>query len=100
MRVSVIIPAYNVETFLHQTIESVLHQTYPVAEVIVVDDGSTDRSFEVAKSFGSPVHVLCQVNAGASIARNHALDHASGDLIAFLDADDLWEPQKMERQIA
>jgi len=100
VRISVIIPAYNVEAFLGEAIESVLNQTHPVDEVIVVDDGSTDRTADIAESFGTPVYVLRQDNAGPSAARNHALDHAAGDFIAFLDADDLWEPQKLERQIA
>jgi hypothetical protein len=100
MRISVIIPAYNVELFIKETVESVLDQTCPVSELIVVDDGSTDRTADIAESFGGPVHVLRQDNAGASVARNRALEHASGDFIAFLDADDLWEPYKVERQIA
>jgi glycosyltransferase involved in cell wall biosynthesis len=100
MRISVIIPAYNVEVFLSETIVSVLKQTYPVDEVIVVDDGSTDRTADIAESFDGVVHVIRQDNAGASFARNRALRHASGDIIAFLDADDLWEPHKLERQIA
>jgi GT2 family glycosyltransferase len=70
MRVSVIIPAYNVENFLSETIKSVLNQTYPVNEVIVVDDGSTDRTADVAASFGHPVHLRRQDNAGAAAARN------------------------------
>jgi glycosyltransferase involved in cell wall biosynthesis len=100
MRVSVIIPAYNVEAYIAETIESALQQTRSVSEVIVVDDGSTDRTAEVAESVGKIVRVYRQDNAGASAARNFALDHASGDLIAFLDADDLWEPRKLELQIA
>jgi glycosyltransferase involved in cell wall biosynthesis len=102
MRVSVIIPAYNVEAYIAETIESVLQQTQSVSvsEVIVVDDGSTDRTAEVAESVGKTVQVYRQDNAGASAARNFALDRASGDLIAFLDADDLWEPRKLELQIA
>src|SRR5262249_14220911 len=82
------------------TIQSVLNQTCPVHEVIVVDDGSTDRTANIAESFGGLVYVIRQNNAGASVARNRALDQVSGDFIAFLDADDLWEPHKLERQIA
>jgi glycosyltransferase involved in cell wall biosynthesis len=100
MRVSAVIPAYNVEVFINETIESVLNQTYPVNEVIVVDDGSTDRTAVIAESFGGSVHVFHQSNAGASVARNRALEYASGDFIAFLDADDLWEPCKIQQQIA
>jgi glycosyltransferase involved in cell wall biosynthesis len=100
MRVSVIIPAYNVEAYVAETIESVLKQTHRVDEVIVVDDGSTDRTAQAAESVGRLVRVYRQANAGASVARNYALERASGDLIAFLDADDLWEPQKLKHQIA
>jgi glycosyltransferase involved in cell wall biosynthesis len=65
----------------------------------VVDDGSTDGTAEVAESIGDPVRVHRQDNAGAAVARNYTVERASGDLIAFLDADDLWEPEKLERQI-
>ena len=98
--VSCVIPVFNGERYLRQAIESVLAQTYPGIEVIVVDDGSTDGSPTVAQSFGGRVTYLRQDNGGASAARNAGIRHASGTLIGFLDADDLWEPDKTARQVA
>ena len=88
--VSVVIPCYNAAPWLRETIESVLAQTHPVLEVIVVDDGSTDQSAEIAESFGPCVRVVRQSNQGESIARNNGIDLARGDWIAFIDADDIW----------
>ena len=98
--VSVVIPCSNAEPFIRDTIESILCQTRPVDEVIVVDDGSGDDSAGVAESFGPPVRVIRQSRGGVSAARNRGIQEAKGDLIAFLDADDLWSPQKIERQLA
>lgn len=98
--VSVIIPVYNYERFLAEAIESVLSQTYRQLEVIVVDDGSTDRSGEVAKSFASQGVSYCpQVHAGIGPARNKGVELARGDFLAFLDADDRWPEEKLERQL-
>lgn len=97
--VSVITPCYNGTRYLRETIESVLAQTHSVLEMIVVDDGSTDDSAAVAESFGPPVRVIRQANQGESVARNVGMDAARGDWIAFLDADDLWKPEKIERQL-
>ncbi|MGD0401058.1 MAG: glycosyltransferase family A protein [Syntrophobacteraceae bacterium] len=97
-RISVIIPSYNAEKFLSEAIESVLHQTCPAEEIIVVDDGSVDSTVSIARSFGSSVIVIRQSNAGPSAARNAGVKNASGELIAFLDADDLWECDKLELQ--
>src|SRR5262245_20179101 len=98
--VSVVIPCYNAGRFLKETLESILAQTRPALEVIVVDDGSTDDSAAVAGAFGPPVRVLRQSNQGESVARNRGLDEARGDWVAFLDADDVWAPDKLERQLA
>lgn len=98
--VSVVIPCYNAGPFLKETLESALHQTAPPAEIIVVDDGSTDGSAEVAESFGPPVRVIRQPNSGESVARNKGIETATSDWIAFLDADDLWKPDKLEKQLA
>ena len=98
--VSVIIPVYNYERYLAEAIESVLGQTYQHLEVIVVDDGSTDRSGEVAKSFaGREVRYFHQLNSGIGPARNKGVELARGEFIAFLDADDRWPLGKIERQL-
>lgn len=99
-RVSVIIPAYNAARTLRQAVESVLAQTYRSFEVVVVDDGSTDGT--AATLAGMPEAVKCfrQDNAERSIARNNAISHARGEILAFLDADDYWAPRKLERQMA
>ena len=96
--ISVVIPCYNAAAFLRATIESILGQTQPVLEVIVVDDGSTDDSARIAESFGPPVRVIRQPNQGESAARNRGIEAAAGEWVAFLDADDLWLPTKVELQ--
>ena len=96
--VSVVIPAYNAKRFLPEAIESVLAQDHEPVEVIVVDDGSTDGTAEVAGAY--PVHVIRQANGGQAAARNAGVAASRGDLVAFLDADDLWFPGKLSRQIA
>ncbi len=88
--VSVIMPAYNAESYLAEAIESVGSQAYDPLEVIVVDDGSTDGTAGVAKNSGKGVHYFLQMNRGAAAARNAGLRLARGEFIAFLDADDLW----------
>jgi glycosyltransferase involved in cell wall biosynthesis len=98
--VSVIIPVYNYDRYLAETVESVLSQTYQHLEVIVVDDGSTDRSGEVAKSFADRGVRYChQVHSGIGPTRNKGVELARGDFIAFLDADDRWPLEKIERQL-
>lgn len=99
MKVSVIIPNYNYAKYIGKAIESVLLQTYSNLEVIVVNNGSTDNSLEILKVFKDKIMLIDQVNLGQSGARNSGLLHATGDLIAFLDADDFWEPTKLEKQI-
>jgi glycosyltransferase involved in cell wall biosynthesis len=98
--ISVVMPVFNAEKYLHQAIRSVLDQTLPPHEVILVDDGSTDSSREIAAGFGSAVICISQENRGASAARNLAIARSTGDWIAFLDADDYWLPDKLERQAA
>jgi glycosyltransferase involved in cell wall biosynthesis len=97
-QVSVIIPVRDGERYLAEAIESVLRQTCPVLEVIVVDNGSKDRSRRVAEQFGGPVQVVSEPIPGAARARNAGLRVASGELVAFLDADDLWKPSKLAKQ--
>ncbi len=96
--VSIIIPAYNSEKYLAETILSALSQTWPNKEVILVDDGSTDGSLAVAKKFES-VKVFYQNNRGASAARNKGLKESKGEFIQFLDGDDLLSPDKIATQV-
>lgn len=98
--VSAIIPVFNGAAYVGAAIASVLAQTRPVDEVIVVDDGSTDDTLAVLEELGAVIRVVRQEHRGDSAARNHGVAMASGDLLAFLDHDDLWEPSKTERQIA
>jgi glycosyltransferase involved in cell wall biosynthesis len=98
-RISVVIPCYNGQAFIGETLASVLGQTYAPFEVLVIDDGSTDNSAAVAAAQGPPVRVVSQKNQGESVARNRGLDEARGDWVAFLDADDLWKSEKLARQV-
>ena len=98
--VSILIPAYNAEEWIAETIQSAVGQTWPHKEIIVVDDGSKDRTAEVARQFASKqVLVVSQENQGAAATRNHALRLSQGDYIQYLDADDLLAPDKIEAQI-
>jgi len=97
--VSVIIPNYNYAHYLPAAIDSVFGQTYPNLEVIVVDDGSTDHSKEVLAGYGDRVVSVFQQNQGVSAARNNGVRASSGELIAFLDADDVWLPTKVAQQV-
>lgn len=99
LAVSVIIPFFNAENYLGAAIESVLHQTLPPFEVLVVDDGSIDGSAAVAASFGHAVNYVAQPHGGTALARNHGIALARGELITFLDADDLWAPEKLALQL-
>ena len=99
LKISVIIPAYNAERYIATAIKSCLSQTYAPHEIIVVDDGSTDGTAEVAESFPSPVRVIrLSENMGASVARNRGVQASTGDWLAFLDADDWFLPEKLELQ--
>jgi glycosyltransferase involved in cell wall biosynthesis len=97
--VSVVVPARDAELYLAEAIESILDQTLPPAQVIVVDDGSQDGTAEIAEGFAA-VTVLRRKRGGVGAAVNSGLEVADGDLIAFLDADDIWMPRKLERQRA
>jgi len=98
-RVSVVIPTYNCERFLKRTIDSALRQTYRDFEVIIVDDGSTDETQSLVATYGDVVRSVYQSNQGVSAARNAALSRATGEFIAYLDADDLWHPEKLANQV-
>jgi glycosyltransferase involved in cell wall biosynthesis len=98
-RVSVVIPTYNCERFLERAIRSVLAQTYRDYELIIVDDGSTDGTQSVVAGYGDAVRYMYHPNQGASAARNSAISQATGEFIAYLDADDLWSPNKLALQV-
>ena len=98
--VSVIIPTYNYGRFISDAIHSVLDQTQAAAEIVVVDDGSSDDTREVVGKFGDSVKYIRQENAGVCAARNTGVRESRGDLIAFLDADDTWQPTALEKQAA
>lgn len=100
VEVSAVIPARNAAQFIAEAIASVLGQTFAPMECIVVDDGSTDESARIARSFGTRVRVISTPHRGVSCARNTGAAEASGDYIAFLDADDMWIPHKIEYQVA
>lgn len=97
--VSVIIPAYNCELYIAETISSVLEQTYKDLELIVVDDGSTDSTPSIVSSCGPPVRLVHQANRGVCKARNLGIREANGKFICLLDHDDFWFPEKLERQM-
>ena len=97
-KISVIIPNYNYARYLDQAIQSVLKQSYDNLELIVVNNGSTDNSLEILKKYENKIRLINQPNLGQSGARNSGLSLSTGDFIAFLDADDFWEPTKLEMQ--
>lgn len=98
--VSVVIPTYNSGPLVTEAVKSVLEQTHSPDEVIVIDDGSSDDTAEQMARFDPPVRYVHQPNGGVAAARNRGIAEATGDLIAFLDADDVWHPRKLEFQIA
>ena len=98
--VSVIIPVYNGERYLAEAIGSALAQSYRPFEIIVIDDGSTDGTGQVVKPFIPPVRYFYQANGGTGAARNRGIQVAQGNFFAFLDADDLWQPDKLSLQMA
>ena len=101
--VSIIIPTYNSADFIADTLASVQQQTYPNWEVILVDDGSTDTTLTIAQHIAQTDHRIRifknPTNSGTGVTRNNALHHCQGNYIAFLDADDVWKPNKLERQL-
>ncbi len=96
--ISVIIPAYNSAHFLKDALDSVLAQTFRDLEVLVIDDGSTDNTRELVSSYGGQLRYFYQQNSGVALARNRGIEESRARYIAFLDADDLWMPEKLERQ--
>jgi len=98
--VSCIIPVYNGEEFISEAIKSALHQSHPLLEIIVVDDGSTDATSRLVEAFKEArIRYVVQSNAGCTDARNHGLRLAKGEFVSMLDADDIWEFEKTARQL-
>jgi len=98
--VSIVIPVYNAESYVYTTLESVLKQSWRELEVIVVNDGSTDRSMEICEQFGDPrIRYVEQENGGLASARNAGIKHTRGDFLGFIDADDIWHPEKVARHM-
>ena len=97
-QISVIIPAYNCERFVEEAIHSVIHQSLKPFEIIVVDDGSTDSTKEKIAVFKDAVRYIYQSNSGSSVARNRGIREAKGNYFSFLDADDIWVHEKLEKQ--
>ncbi len=99
-RISVLIPAYNCTATLRETLDSVLAQTRQADEILVMDDGSTDETRALARSYEPLLKVYWQPNAGLARARNALVARATGDLVTFLDSDDLWHPHYLESQLS
>ena len=98
--VSVVIPVYNSEQYITECIDSALTQTYQNIEIIIVDDGSTDNTVNIISEYNNElIKLFHQKNAGSGAARNHGIEQASGTWIAFLDADDIWLPDKLQKQL-
>lgn len=100
LKISVIIPVYNAADFLEETLHTVFNQTYQPAEVIIIDDGSTDQTAAIIQNMDYPIRYIFQENAGSAAACNVGIRSANYDWIAFLDHDDIWHPQKLEQQVA
>jgi glycosyltransferase involved in cell wall biosynthesis len=98
MKTSVVIPTYNSAAYIRKTLESVLRQTLPADEILVMDDGSTDDTVAILNSYKPRITVLQQKNGGVAAARNALCSRAAGDLVAFLDHDDVWHPDYLKTQ--
>jgi glycosyltransferase involved in cell wall biosynthesis len=100
MKVSVIIPAYNSEEYISSAVKSVLNQTHSDLELIIIDDGSTDNTKKIVDFFDDlRIKYIYQKNAGVAVARNNGIKNSTGEYIAFLDADDIWKPEKLQVQL-
>jgi glycosyltransferase involved in cell wall biosynthesis len=97
--VSVVMGSYNAAAWIGAALESVLGQTHPVSEIVIIDDGSTDQTAEIARSYGSQIRLIQEEHRGRP-HRNRGIQESSGAMLAFLDADDFWHPAKVERQLA
>ncbi|SKC54020.1 glycosyltransferase family A protein [Ohtaekwangia koreensis] len=96
-KISVILPAYNAGKYIGEALRSVIDQTIPIHEIIVIDDGSTDSTKDIVSGF--PVHYFYQANSGTAAALNAGIEQSSGDYLAFIDADDVWMPQRLYVQL-
>jgi len=95
-KISVVMPIFNVEEFVGEAVQSVLEQTFNDFELICVDDGGSDRSMDIVREFSDPrIRIVCQANRGLAGARNSGIAHAQGEMVALLDSDDLWHPEKL-----
>ena len=99
-KVSVVIPTYNYAKFISQAIDSVLNQTFTDYEIIVIDDGSSDRTLETLQTYGHKICYVTQSNKGLAAARNRGIKIARGELVVFLDADDWFLPEMLEDAVA
>ncbi len=98
--ISVIIPAYNAERTLQETVDSVQNQTFSEIEIIIINDGSTDQTWNLIQSLDDlRIRAFSYENGGVAVARNRGISHATGEFVAFIDADDLWTPDKLELQL-
>jgi glycosyltransferase involved in cell wall biosynthesis len=98
--ISVVIPTFNRASIIRKTIDNVFEQSYERIEVVIVDDGSTDDTQSVLETYGDRIRLITQKNSGPAVARNRGAEAAKGEIIAFQDSDDLWNPMKLERQVA
>lgn len=98
-QVSVVIPSYNSESYIRETLDSILAQTFKDFEILVVDDGSTDSTRDIVAAYGGPVRLIAQHNAGVCAARNRGIQQARGQFICLVDHDDYWFPHKLARQM-
>lgn len=99
-KISVIIPVYNGDKYINKSVDSVLGQTYQNIDIVVINDGSTDNTKVLLSEYGDKIQVINQLNQGLSAARNAGIKNATGDYLAFLDADDYWLPEKLQSQMA
>lgn len=98
--ISVVIPAYNASSHISETIESILRQSSPVGEIIVIDDGSTDNTCEILDKYNESIRLIKKENGGVSSARNLGIREAKGSWLAFVDSDDVWHPDKISLQVS
>src|SRR5271166_3440985 len=98
--VSVVVPAYQSSRTIARAVDSLLCQTRPPGEILVVNDGSTDDLLDTLEPYGGQIRLIAKPNGGAASARNLGIESVKGEIVAFLDADDFWEPGKLEHQLA